>query len=753
MPGILSNQFLIKIPQMKPEILKSEAKKEVTISQVSEAPVQEEALEQEQPKGKVEKKAGKRVGYNYIIVKSYKESQKNDVVKCLYIKSLTNFGFCVIKEGSYGDTKDKEGRDIIDRLKWQEQLHAELHNKVRIPRLLGHFEEGGNYYLVIEHIKGKPFFKACGEKNKELRQGLITGNKLGMQFLDYLIQIAAILETIHKNGIVHRDATANNFMIMPNGKVAVIDMEMSYSIPLQYPLPAFQLGTHGYMSPQQEATETPTTAEDVFALGAIILQAWSQVSASKLTNDSIEILEPKIRFFIPDKILATIVLKCFETDPLLRPTASEVDETLKQYKSDLKQKVNREQNKSVFFSKEEVLDTVQQAIETLASPLLADEKKGWFSDKMDDTSDVDRSRLNKTWYASYNRGVVGIIYMLAQAKRVGLNITISMPFVEKAFDLVRERYINRIETANAGLHFGADGIASVLAVAIQEGVVEPEQDYLEWINLLLEKETVLTGIIDGIAGQGLANIICKSFIKSDKLHERLAKYTQRLADKQENNGSWTHGFRKQKITGRKYKKIKRGFGDGVSGTIYFLLELTKHFPNNNDVLEMATLGLRWLIKKAKWKNDSIEWRSSSGKILNYRWAEGSAGIALVFIKAYEVTGKEVYRKYAIGTLRGIPPFITDTNISQIMGLSGLGETYLEAWRVFKTGEWLQRAGWIVQVIMQLKKQHPQYGSYWLVEHERQPVANFMVGNSGVLHFLLRYCYPDKIGFPLSPETN
>src|SRR5687768_1680820 len=99
-------------------------------------------------KGKVVKKSGKRIGYNYIILKSLKESQKNDVVKCLYIKSLTNFGICVIKEGTFGDSKDKEGRDIKDRLIWQKQLHELLQDKVRVPRLLGSFEENGNYYLV-----------------------------------------------------------------------------------------------------------------------------------------------------------------------------------------------------------------------------------------------------------------------------------------------------------------------------------------------------------------------------------------------------------------------------------------------------------------------------------------------------------------------------------------------------------------------------------------------------------------------------
>ena len=87
--------------------------------------VSQSVAEETEVKGKAIKKAGKRIGYNYIIVKSLKESQKNDVVKCLYIKSFTNFGFCVIKEGTYGDSKDKYGRDIIDRLIWQQQLHEQ----------------------------------------------------------------------------------------------------------------------------------------------------------------------------------------------------------------------------------------------------------------------------------------------------------------------------------------------------------------------------------------------------------------------------------------------------------------------------------------------------------------------------------------------------------------------------------------------------------------------------------------------------
>lgn len=708
----------------------------------------EQPQEQEQPKGKVEKKAGKRVGYHYIIVKSYKESQKNDVVKCLYIKSLTQWGFCVIKEGSYGDTKDKSGRDIIDRLKWQKQLHEELEDKVRMPRLLGHFEERGNYYLVIEHIRGKALQKICNEKRTSLRTSMINGDRLGQQFLNYLIQITDILTVLHAQQIVHRDATPNNYMITPNGKVALIDMEMCYSLKTIFPTPPFPLGTYGYMSAQQESIQVPTTAEDIFALGAIILQVWSGISPGKLTREPLEQLKEKIAFFIPDQQIADIVVRCLKPEDDSRPSAAEVKKVLQQYQTDLKYNAARPLNQSAFFTKKDILATIQESIHTLSTPLLADEEKGWFADDMAPPPGDDKHKLRKQWYASYNRGVTGVMYLLAQAKKAGMEVDSTFLYITKGLELVKSKYIRRIKRASPGLHFGGDGIAAVLAAAIASELIEATDEHLEWVDKLLGKETKIYNITAGMAGQGMANIVCKAFINPNVWHERMDHYIGFLANKQEDNGSWVNGFIKKRYGRKKRKKITLGFAYGMAGIVYFLLELGKYYPDNTDVREMAQAGLKWLTKKAHWKNGSLQWRSSKDKELDYGWANGTAGIALAFIKAYECTGNDNYKRYAIGALRGITPFITDTNIGQWHGLSGLGEVYLEAHRIFGEEEWQQRADWIVQVIMQLKKQHTKHGSYWLVEHERQPVANFMVGNSGVLHFLLRYCYPDKVGYPL-----
>jgi lantibiotic modifying enzyme len=185
----------------------------------------------------------------------------------------------------------------------------------------------------------------------------------------------------------------------------------------------------------------------------------------------------------------------------------------------------------------------------------------------------------------------------------------------------------------------------------------------------------------------------------------------------------------------------------VAGIIYFLLEYGERY-HDQDALTSAQRGLHWLIKKSVKKNGKLLWLSAADKEISPWWCEGAPGIALSFMKAYLLLKDVKYKEYATGALLNHDKYVINNNLSQCHGLAGLGEVYLEAFRTFKEEEWYDRADWIMQVIMQLKKQHKKYGPYWIVQSERQPVADFMIGNSGVLHFLLRYCFPDNISFPL-----
>jgi len=705
-------------------------------------PEAEENTGEEAPKGKVVKKSGTRIGFNYIIYKSLKESQKNDVMKCFYIKGLFNFGTCVIKEGTLGDSKDKHGRDIKDRLVWQKELHEKLQDKVRIPRYLGSFEENGNYYLVIERIKGESLVHMFKKHNKKLRESVISRNKLGRRFLGYLLKIIDLLDDLHKNNIVHRDASSNNFMITPRGKIALIDLELSYSLDQQFPSPPFQLGTHGFMSPQQIATLTPTVQEDIFALGANIFQMWTYISPSKIVDTTYDKLSKKINFFIPDKKIADVVSQCMHPDPNERPTLQEVRKIIHEYKTDYNLKFPRTRSESHFHDKQEILDLIQKSINTYSSPWLADPEKGWFADNMKKASD-DKDKINKSWFGSFNQGVAGVIYMLSKAKSVGIDVDVTLPFVQKGLDLIEQKYIKRKSSASSSLHFGSSGIAATIATAIHTGLLEFQPRYIEWIHSLLDKESKGLDIFNGMSGQGIANMICIPLITDKQLLEKVHIYVQQLLSLQQEDGSW--------IIFPKKKKVPKGFGIGMSGLICFLFEYAQRF-NEKHAISGAERGLQWLIGKAKQHKESIYWPSSSGKDPKAWWIQGNAGIALAFVKGYALTNNPRYKKFATGGLYYQKEKSVNNSLSQTNGLSGLGEIYLDAYQVFKDPVWLQRADWVAQNILHLHKIHPIHGIYWLTEHEKQPSSSFMTGNSGILHFLLRYCYPDKIEAPMSSNT-
>lgn len=689
---------------------------------------------------KAEKKSGKRIGFNYVILKSLKESKKNDVVKCLYIKSLFDFGICVIKEGTYGECQDKHGRDIKSRLLWQEHLHGELQNLIKIPRLLGSFEENGNYYLVIEYIKGKPLFRFFSTKGFLLRDHLVSGRKIGIQTLDYLLQVVSILEELHQQEIIHRDVTSSNFIVTPAGKVFLIDLELSYSLKQNYPSPPFQLGTIGFMSPEQEATLLPTVKDDIFSIGAIILHALTDISPSKVGRVPMADLLRRINFFIPDREIGSLILRCLDHNPDLRPSHAEIRSKLQQYKSDIEIKITRDVVPKELFSKEEIMERVQQVINSMGSPLMSDPERGWFSEKLGITS-TDRSTIQKGWYASFNRGAAGIIYLLARSKQAGLDIAQTVKPMNIGMDLIYNKYVLNNVNSQPGLHYGSDGVAVGLAAAWEAGLPTFEGEKEKVLELLLGRKCQVTGMVSGIAGQGMANMICGHFLSSMKLKERINDYALSLLNSQEAEGCWNQAAQPG------VKRYTRGFANGTAGILYFLLSYAMKY-DNSPVLEAALKGMDWLKQKAIKKDGKLLWLSSKKKELAPWWYDGAPGITLSFLKAYQHTGSREYKEVAVAALRSHHREVFSNGLSQSDGLSGLGEVYIEAFRVLEDDEWLKRAEHVAQVIMHLSKTHSEYGPYWLLEHEREPIANFMVGNSGVLHFLMRLNHPLRWSFPL-----
>jgi hypothetical protein len=121
---------------------------------------------------------------------------------------------------------------------------------------------------------------------------------------------------------------------------------------------------------------------------------------------------------------------------------------------------------------------------------------------------------------------------------------------------------------------------------------------------------------------------------------------------------------------------------------------------------------------------------------------------MILIKAYEILHENTYRKIAENALFKYPSRIAHTNFNQENGLAAIGEVYLEAWRVFKNDQWKYRADWISNVFINTFCRIEDGCGHWVMEQNNPPTADFLLGNSGIIHFLVRCLHPDKIGYRL-----
>ena len=164
---------------------------------------------------------------------------------------------------------------------------------------------------------------------------------------------------------------------------------------------------------------------------------------------------------------------------------------------------------------------------------------------------------------------------------------------------------------------------------------------------------------------------------------------------------------------------------------------------------MPLASLHWLIKK-RFRKDGI-FINKQRVYNNTSSGKGVAGILLSLIKAYRVINDPLYKQIVEVNLRALPQRLILLDFSLESGLAGLGELFLEAAIAFANPEWQERADWIAQVLLATFHHIGPDSGYWFVDANNNLTADLGTGNSGVLHFLIRYQSSDRIGHPLCPN--
>lgn len=161
------------------------------------------------------------------------------------------------------------------------QVLYQLGNSDFIPRLLAHFEEAGEFYLVQELVEGS-----------DLRAEFVPGKKWQLaKVIEFLEEVLSILNFIHQQDVIHRDLKPSNLMRREKDqKLVLIDFGAVKQITtrtLDQQNEAHLntgIGTPGYAPPEQ-LCGNPMPASDIYAAGMMGIQALTGILPHQLPED------------------------------------------------------------------------------------------------------------------------------------------------------------------------------------------------------------------------------------------------------------------------------------------------------------------------------------------------------------------------------------------------------------------------------------------------------------------------------------
>jgi len=182
---------------------------------------------------------------------------------------LPKHSICVVKQLK-PTSKEPFVLETAKRLFDQEaEVLYSLGSHDRIPRLLAHFQEGEEFYLVQEFADGRDLTHEIGK-----------GIRLPESFtIDLLKEVLEILVFVHERGVVHRDIKpANLIRRKSDRKIVLIDFGAvkeigSLAIDSKGNTNlTIAIGSPGYM-PTEQINGKPRFSSDIYAVGMMGIQA------------------------------------------------------------------------------------------------------------------------------------------------------------------------------------------------------------------------------------------------------------------------------------------------------------------------------------------------------------------------------------------------------------------------------------------------------------------------------------------------
>ena len=328
-----------------------------------------------------------------MIVKGQKISDRYEIKKLIGEGGMANvyLGYDTILERDVaikvlrGDLADDE--KFVRRFR-REAQSASLLNHPNIVQIYDVGEDDGNFYIVMEYIKGQT-----------LKQIIKKRGHLSLaETIDIMSQLTDGLSHAHESYIIHRDIKPQNIMVLDDGMVKITDFGIAMAVNASDLTQTNSvMGSVHYLPPEQASGRGSTIKSDIYSLGIVMYEMLMGVMpfrgetaveiAMKQLKDPIPSMR-KERDDIPQSV-ENIILKATAKNPKNRyNNVKELYEDLKtcQDKDRLKEK------KIEFKYPENEFDEDTKVVNNIKDDLKKDTKDENNSIEVKDVLDVDNDK-------------------------------------------------------------------------------------------------------------------------------------------------------------------------------------------------------------------------------------------------------------------------------------------------------------------------------------------------------------------------
>ncbi|KAK3143295.1 hypothetical protein QOZ80_4AG0298610 [Eleusine coracana subsp. coracana] len=211
-------------------------------------------------------------------------------------------------------TNDSSKVEFLQEIRILRSVHHE-----NVVRFYGACTKQRKYLIVTEYMPGGNLYDFLHKKNNTLELPMIL--RMG-------IDISKGMDYLHRNNIIHRDLKTANILIGSDQVVKIADFGVSRH-PAQEGDMTAETGTYRWMAPEVINHKPYDYKADVFSFAVVL---W-ELATSKIPYENMTPLQAALgvrqgmRLEIPSRVhprLSNLIQQCWDVDPHLRPTFSEI---------------------------------------------------------------------------------------------------------------------------------------------------------------------------------------------------------------------------------------------------------------------------------------------------------------------------------------------------------------------------------------------------------------------------------------------